>query len=297
MRVVALLSWYEESPLWLAETIESLTLAGVDHLVALDGAYALYPDATPTSRPDQSITIAQACERHGIEHTIRAPTELWESEIEKRSALFELGEQVSRPKDWFFVVDADEVIQTVPGDFRERLQRSDRDVGRVTFLEPREVTGPARNYRWQNKPRYTIRCLFRAQRGIRVEQNHWTYITADGKKLWGQNKRTLEPCLDCSDLELWHRTDQRESGRRADQFVYYDRRDREKVEVGRCDRCGAKAIKNMPTKWEPGEEGLTADFIGVCATCEPVVKAENDETLLRYDINPKTLMPLPKLVA
>jgi hypothetical protein len=67
--------------------------------------------------------------------------------------------------------------------------------------------------------------------------------------------------------------------------------------VGNCDRCGAKAIKTMPTDWQPGDEGLTADFIGVCADCEPIVKAENDERLLEHDINPKTLRPMPKLVA
>jgi hypothetical protein len=43
MSVVGLISWWDESPTWLAASITSLGRF-CDHVVALDGRYALYPD-------------------------------------------------------------------------------------------------------------------------------------------------------------------------------------------------------------------------------------------------------------
>ncbi len=294
MRVVGLLSWYEEDPAWLAEMIASLPKASVEHLIALDGAYALFPGGAPTSDPSNVQAIQAACEVAGITYSIHQPVEVWEgNETEKRSALFELAEQVSDEGDWYFVMDADETITDVPEDFTARLKGTNLDVGMVTFQEPAEKeTGPAPRFRWQRKRRYPIRVLFRAIKGLRVVGNHWTYVTPDGRRLWGQNKRTLEPALDCTDLAIFHRSDLRHEARRADQYAYYEIRDQEQVELGNCSRCGAKATKSLPTKWEPSPEGLTADYIDVCAECAETIKKENEPVLRSFGIDPTTMRPL-----
>jgi hypothetical protein len=43
-KIWGLLSWYDESPSWLAEAVASFAPM-LDGLIAVDGAYALYPDA------------------------------------------------------------------------------------------------------------------------------------------------------------------------------------------------------------------------------------------------------------
>lgn len=293
MRVVGLLSWYEESPQWLAEMIASLPKAGISHLIALDGAYGLFPGGTPTSDLTNVQAIQASCEAHGLTYSIHQPEEVWEgNEVEKRSALFELAEQVTTEDDWLFVMDADEVITDVPADFTARLAETSLDVGMVTFEEPPREDGPAASYRWQRKRRYPIRVIFRAIRGIRVVQNHWTYVTPDGRRLWGQNKRTLEPALDCTDLEIYHRSDHRHEARRADQYAYYRTRDEQQAELGACARCSGKATKSVPTKWEPSPEGLTADYIDVCDDCAAAVKEENAPVLRRFGIDPETMRPI-----
>jgi hypothetical protein len=294
VRIVGLLSWYEENPAWLGEMIASLPAAGISHLIALDGAYALFPGASPTSDLSNVHAIQAACDAAGITYSIHQPVEVWEgNEVEKRSALFELAEQGTTEEDWYFVMDADETITSVPADFVDRLATSSLDVGMVTFYEPpREATGPAPNFRWQRKRRYPIRVLFRAIRGLRVHKNHWTYVTPDGRRLWGQNKRSLEPALDCTDLEIFHRSDLRHEARRADQYAYYATRDEQKAELADCTRCGTKATRSVPTAWQPSPEGLTADYIDVCDSCAEDVKAENAPVLREHGIDPETMRPL-----
>jgi hypothetical protein len=293
MRIVALLSWYEESPEWLAEMIATLPAASVDHLVALDGAYALFPGATPHSHPSQKEAIRAACAEAGISVDIYTPEAVFKgNEVEKRSALFELGEAVTTEGDWYFVMDTDELITSVPADFRHRLEQTDLDVAQVTFVEERNPDLPPPSL-WQRKDSYPIRVLFRAIRGLRVKTNHWTYVTPDGRRLWGQNRRTLARALDCTDLSILHRSDLRQEARRADQYTYYSTRDERKTEIGFCSRCPKKAQKSLPTEWQPGPEGLTADYIDVCAECAKAVKKENAIVLRRNGIDPKTMRPIP----
>lgn len=294
MRLVALLSWYEEDPRWLTEMVDSLPKAGVDHLIALDGAYALFPGATPQSHPSNAVAIAKACDRYGITHTILAPEEVWEgNEVEKRSALFELGEQVTTEDDWYIVMDADELILDAPN-LKGQLAATDCDVARGIFNEergdPLVLVGKPRN-----KDHFPIRMMFRAIRGLRVKHNHWTYVTPDGRKLWGQNKRKLAPALD-TDLQILHRTELRETARRVDQHHYYETRDEAKVEIGPCDYCGVPGIRSLATGWEPSDEGdglYVADYVYVCAECLPKVRRQNDIDLLRLGVDPISLLPLP----
>jgi hypothetical protein len=112
MRLFALLNWYDESPTWLATTITSLTNIGVDHVIAVDGAYYLYPHARARSGAEQAEAVHFACDSVGIGLTMERPQDGWlRSEAEKRTHLFRLAMAIGTTgEDWLFAIDADEVV-------------------------------------------------------------------------------------------------------------------------------------------------------------------------------------------
>jgi hypothetical protein len=224
MQIVALMSWYDEPPQALRAMIGSLTTVPVSRLVALDGAYRLYPDGQNRSSSLQHAAIIQACQHHGIELTNETPATVWHgNEIEKRNRLFELAEQVTGPDDWYMVIDADEQVLTAPQDTSSRLAGSPFDVAGITLREPGHPLGTI--------VFDTFPMFFRAIPGIRCHQDHFTYRTPDGRNLWGDAKRTrLEPRLDLTDLVVEHRNQLRHPDRRRAAVTYYDRRDEAGIE-------------------------------------------------------------------
>lgn len=230
MKVCALLSWYDEDPRWLDRCVRSLAWLPVDRVVAVDGAYALYPGGKAASPPDQPEAIRRACLGIGAQCTLHLPDEVWAgNEVEKRNRLFELGERFTSEGDWWFVVDADEHVLYAPADLRDRLQRAPFDVGAVELVEP---GGPTGTITFPTHPKF-----FRAIRGLRCHQDHFTYRTPDGRNLWGDAKRTrLEPRADLSGVRVEHRKEFRHPDRRAAANGYYRARDAAGVEELPVDR-------------------------------------------------------------
>jgi hypothetical protein len=110
--------FYDEPVPELVACIKGLHDAGVTELVAVDGAYALYPDGQPASDPNQHAAIVLACRRLGMGCTLHVPARVWAgNEVEKRTFLFKLGWTVAEEGDWFWVQDADMVPVEVPDDF------------------------------------------------------------------------------------------------------------------------------------------------------------------------------------
>lgn len=285
MKLVCLLSWFDEDPAWLTEMVESLALADVDHLVALDGAYSLFPGAAASSHPDQQEAIAAAARKIGIHFTIKSGYRIWETEMEKRTTLFALAERVTSPDDWYLVLDADCVVKSAPTNLKRRLAGFTTDAVRVTMDEPFPPTGKVKSF--------PLRSLFRAIRGLHVERNHYTYVTPDGRQLWGRvtsDGRELRRG-DASvragevDLRVEHRTHLREVARAARARSYYAERDRLGVEVGDCDRCGQPGTREVPAQWEETAGGAkAARWLSVCDRCLSVVRAENDRELRAFGL-------------
>ena len=230
LRVIGLLSFYDESAPWLAGAVASL--AGVcDHLIAVDGAYALYPQGKAHSGSEQGETIRETCRSLSMGCTLYEPQTVWGgNEVEKRSTMFALGETVAEPNtDWYFVIDADEVVTSWgAGRFKERLAECEHDVAEVTFWNrriphPREVD---ENRKWvapyDQIELNRVRILFRAIPGLRVVDRHYHYRLPDGRYLWGDANQ--EPCADFSDVRLEHRTEYRDPMRRKTAQDYYTRR-------------------------------------------------------------------------
>lgn len=288
-RIIGLLSFFNEPIKVLAGCLTRMQAAGVDHVVAMDGRYRLYPGKEHMSPGDQLGSIVLACAKLGMGVTLHVPSMPWESEMEKRTSLFTCALGVSDPGDWFFIVDADELISVVPSDFRAKLMASEEDVGLVVMrdMEAARLKQPEFFPEW-----FTRRSLFRAQ-PIIVSGNHHTYVNPlDGRELWnakperGQAVSALDltggkftedgiALKDFADVGqavvVEHWAGARSPERLADKGVYYARREESRIERGPCAWCAKEevvrqAARRVPVKWQKikGIEKPISDIEELC---------------------------------
>lgn len=230
-----MLAWYDERPDMLRDTIASLPILGVDHLVAVDGAYAAFPGGKAFSARTQRNVVMSAAQDAGIGCTVHIPTETWqENEPGKRRFLFQLGETVTGPDDWYFVVDADEVVLRAPEDLKAVLSETDRDVAQCVLLDAdagNTVYGLVGEDDDENMPmvlegRFTnhLPMLFRAIRGLSVAWAHNQYVTPDGRWLWaGTLEERPEVALRLPGVVVDHRFCRSHERRTAATAYYYAR--------------------------------------------------------------------------
>jgi hypothetical protein len=210
MNIFGLLSFYDEQPEHLARAIGSLARAGVSHLVAVDGAYRLFPDAGASSGQESHDAIRGAARAGGIGLTLHVPGAPYQNnEVEKRTLMFALGHALAAPsEDWLFVLDADEEIVEC-GDILAALEATEYDVASIRHGEP------------SVRPRLERR-LFRAHpKGITVRQVHFNYMNGDGDRLWGPgqvDREVLEQVL------VMHRPLDRDRTRNKRRNRYYEDR-------------------------------------------------------------------------
>lgn len=286
-RLIGLLSFYDEPPQDLVACIKGLHDAGVDELVAVDGAYALYPGGTACSHPNQHAAIHLACRELGMGCHLHVPRTVWEgNEVEKRTFLFAAGLLVAEPGDWYWPQDADMVPTVVPADLKERLAATEHDAADVQILDV--VALEAKQKDWP--PRFDLRGLFRAQ-PLTVKTNHITYMTDDGRMLrgWDGDDVPLEPALDLTDLVVEHRPHTRPRERQLAKLQYYATRDEAQVERGACSRCGKQATDLVATGWRWTDIGPVADWVEACEACAEVFDSEGRERLRELGIDPDSV--------
>ncbi len=265
MKLTALLSFYDEQPEDLLRLVKSLPLAGVTHLAALDGAYALFPDAKPQSSELERGALKLACKEAGITLTLSTPKVPWKgNEVEKRTALFDLGYKTGA--DWYLVIDADEHI--TQGFDPSLLEHTPFDVAEVSYLDIK----PDGHRRLERHPR-----LFRAIEGLHCFGAHFVYRTPDKRLLWGNaNIQRLEPRHVAHELQIVHNP--RTPERRAKAKAYYKIRDEQGEETGRCQACDerlatTRIVTNIRTDTD------TTNFIGesmdLCDQCVPMFRSLN----------------------
>jgi hypothetical protein len=193
VKLIALLSWYDEPAWCLTELVTSLAAAGVDHVVAVDGAYMLYPEGRGQSPGEQSQAILSAAQGAGMGCTIHTPQDVWfGNEIEKRTFLFAAGHLIAEPGvDWLWIVDGDDRVQEALG-LRDALEQTEFDVMSVMTDEVNDGT---------REGSFPVRRLFRAQlAGIHLEDNHFTYLSGDGELLFEGYCIAREGLVDCDHL-------------------------------------------------------------------------------------------------
>jgi hypothetical protein len=218
VRIIGLLSWYEEPASWLAECVASAASV-CDHLIAVDGPYALFPGATrkPASGSEQADVIAHTAAGAGMGctiHTSRQPW--WGNEVEKRDFMFRLGMTFAKSsEDWFLRIDADEVLMANRKDVRLTLTETKLDVAEVMLWD-----------RGEQDTQTPLRVLFRALPGIGVQQAHYV-VTAPaaggGTKVLAGNHvaHSVEPAEALWDARLEHRTKNRSPQRKELKSDYY----------------------------------------------------------------------------
>lgn len=218
MKIIGLLSWYEEDTEWLAEAVAGAARV-CDHIVAVDGAYARFPgaDSKPVSSPEQARVIQSVAAGAGIGCTVHVPRKAWSgNEVGKRDFMFRFSSTFAEPGvDWFMVFDADEIVTSAPPGFRSLLAASDRDVAELTLWERGDLDTS-----------YPLRRFYRALPGIGIQQAHFV-VTApvDGgtQVLSGAHMvHELALCEDLTRVRMEHRTERRTDLRKALKTKYYD---------------------------------------------------------------------------
>jgi hypothetical protein len=289
MKVIALVSWFEENPRWLRDAI--LSLDGLaDVVVAADGAYATFPQAKAKSGLKQYHAIERASAKIGATCHIHTPSEPWQGgEVQKRSAMFGLGLQHAVPnEDWYLVFDADERVVTVDVPrVRELLATTPLDVGQVMFDEP----GATDHKTWP------VPIVFRAIPGLHVVGSHYTYRLPDGRYLWGNARnRRLAPRV-ALPIVVEHLTRQRADARRRRSKAYYNHRDANGLESdsgkGWCgwDGCEERAVRNVEVDlrhWyvNGGYHGMLGDWITACDKHARMAEARKRYIIAGYGGDP-----------
>lgn len=237
MRLIGILSWYDESPSWLVASVGSMiNRLGCDHIVAVDGAYALLPEGKPCSGFEQHMAIDEICRASDCGVTLFAPQEPWVgNEIEKRSYCFQLAETIAEiGEDWYFILDADEVVTSSTGaeNVKQILRTTEHDTGEAwayerfdPFVSPGSAA-LAKRIEIPRESRMGVRKFFRALPRLHVADNHFSYIVdvgAEKRVLWNGGNGGSVPSVDTR-IEVEHRTRLRDLARKNQQAAYYERR-------------------------------------------------------------------------
>jgi hypothetical protein len=203
----------------------------------VDGSYFLFPEGSPRSGPEQHEAILHTAHAAGIGCTLHTPTEVWSgNEVAKRTFLARLALTVAEPMvDWLVRLDADEWVQQVPGDLRERLEATEYDVAEFTLWwrdDQLATEAGATANRFVDNPiehTTTIPGLMRALPNLRVEGAHYVWVgDKDGESVYLNGRHDLHdlaPALDCHDLRIEHRRAFRSKARAKLAQDYYALRD------------------------------------------------------------------------
>ncbi len=240
MKIVGLLSWYDESPGWLGTAVAGFARV-CDTIVALDGAYALYPGARACSHPNQAETIMQAAEASGAGCIIHRPNEVWrDNELGKRNQLLRLAGSLDlTTDDWLIVFDADcHILRISPDNIRAKLAATDLPIATYTYLDGKDflsdpkIRDQVRDHEIDTEWTGRTRDVFRWDPTLRVGLQHWLYSAErDGERVWIRGPESQdEACQLDRDLVIYHRTADRAKVRRDAQAYYYKLREQHGVE-------------------------------------------------------------------
>ena len=236
MKLVGVLCWFDESPSWLATAVAGFGRV-CDHIVAVDGAYGLYPGARARSRPDQAEAILMAAEAAGCGATVHQPQGVfWGNEVEKRNLA--LGLAAPLHPDWVLVFDADmHVLQVNAPEVRRDLEDTDLNVATYTILDgvdllATEAADTAASFPLSTEWTLRTRLIYRWLPELRYGPAHYSVSgLVDDERVWLRGGETCEEPLHLeAGLVVNHRRTSRARVRQDAHQGYLDARDRAGVE-------------------------------------------------------------------
>ena len=236
MKLIACISWFYESPAWLAATVASAARI-CDHVVAVDGRYALFGHDLAFSPVQEAETIMEAAEGAGIALTLHRPTEpFWGNEIEKRNLLFSLAKcHATEMEDWLIVLDGDSYIVEHSPMVRESLEKTDALCASYAAEEymPEPEMAVARMMDLASVNRTPITCIYRVIPDLAYEHTHHSISgTIAGEKVWvWGHPEAVDPLNLSQILVVRHRNHLRTEERRRQAAAYYHDREEYKIEV------------------------------------------------------------------
>lgn len=208
--IVGALAWYDEPAEVLAASVAGFAQV-CDQIVAVDGAYALYPHGRPRSLPEQGEAILLAAEAAGTGCLVHRPRDVfYGNEVGKRNLTLALAEAFE--PDWVVVFDGDFVVSRCLADsVRHDLETTSMNVATYGFGDRHGMARFRGIYRWTPDLRYG--------------NAHWDVRGSyDGKEL---RLREDGPAVDVA-LEVTHR--ERGAARKAAAARYAQVRDAQGVE-------------------------------------------------------------------
>lgn len=226
--IVALLSWWEEDPAWLIRCVAGVSKFA-HHLVAVDGAYERIEGAyiAPRSSGVQADAVVAAADGYGLGLTLYQPSAPWiGDQVAKRTFMFQLGGLTAGPGDWYFVVDADEVVVDVPADLEQQLGKAAVDGYEAAIVEQSDL--PLRGLQ-------PSRRFFQYDPHLRCEGGHFRFIAGPrGKPRLVRGDERVEKVVPAATLRGFrfeHWSNLRNPVRREKQRAYYRLRYDEKLEA------------------------------------------------------------------
>ncbi len=241
MKIIGLLNFYNESPSWLATAVGGFGRI-CDTIIAVDGAYALFPGGRACSHPNQAEAIQTAAEAAGAGSIVFRPNEIWHgNEVAKRNQLIKLAGTLDlTSEDWLMVFDADcHMLMCEPGVIRDVLADTDKNVATYTYLDGKDFMADAKLHEYVAQAACDTewtgqtRDVFRWNPTLRVGPQHWLYSAViDGERRWIRGPETKEgvACELRRNLVVYHRTQDRARVRREAQDFYYKQREAYGVE-------------------------------------------------------------------
>lgn len=235
MKVVGVLSWYDESAAWLAAAVTGFARV-CDEIIAVDGAYALLPGARPCSHPQQAEAILHAAEAAGAACTIHRPNKIFHgNQIEKRNLTFRIAGATLTENDWLLIFDADmHVFKCEPDTVRAELAQTEALIASYTILDGIDYLADADLAEHVKREEYAIDWTIRTENIYRWHPSllygpqHWMVSRhIGGERRWLRHSTDDRPaCLDLdAALVAYHRHQDRAFVRRQAQLEFYAARE------------------------------------------------------------------------
>jgi hypothetical protein len=226
--IVAMVSFFDEPEAALKGVVDDLSALGVTTLVAVDGAYALFPDGEPRSPGWQHAVLRECCASRQMGFLLYEPGTTWaDNEVGKRKFMLHLALSIANEGDWVAVYDADyRLVDCDRDELHSLMANPALDVIDVQFTDdPRAASS------W-----HRMRMFLRATPGLRMGRNHYTYYLPPDDRTSqvlprGAGQVDVPWAGELHGTRVAHRSWARDQNRHARQVTYYERRDATQIEA------------------------------------------------------------------